>query len=140
MIRTTYVALAVLLLCIGGAASAGEFAYACEVTHVYHVADDGSLKRLPAMEKVMREQSFSVSRETGMLNGNSLTLDTSRAKSSRVLTRGSTKNSFTAVADFGPFENGTHPYQYIKIQEFLKGAAKPFVVMGEVGIVTGICK
>ena len=58
MIRTTYVALAVLFLCIGGAASAGEFAYACEVTHVYHVADDGSLKRLPALEKVMWNNRF----------------------------------------------------------------------------------
>ena len=140
MIRMINVALAVHFICIGGTASAGEFSYACEASHVYHVADDGSLKRLPALEKVMKEQSFSVSRETGMLTGNSLTLDTSQAKSTRVLTRGSTKNSFTAVADFGIFESGTHSYQYIKIEEFLKGAAKPFVVMGEVGIVTGICK
>lgn len=36
--------------------------------------------------------------------------------------------------------NRGETYQYIQIQEFLKGAAKPFVVMGEVGIVTGICK
>lgn len=88
----------------------------------------------------MKENSFSVSRETGAFIGKSLTLDTSRAKSTRVLTKGSMKNSFTAIADFGAFENGTHPYQYIQNQEFLKGAAKPFVVMGEVGIVTGICR
>lgn len=140
MVRTIYVAFAVLFLCTNGAASAGEFAYACEVSHVYSLANNGSLETLPALEKIMREHSFSVSRETGALTGNSTTLDTSRAKSIRVINRGSMKNSFTAVADFGAFENGTHPYQYIQIEEFLQGAAKPFVVMGQAGIVTGICK
>lgn len=140
MIRTSHALFAVLLLCTGGAASAGEFAYTCEVSHVYSLANNGSLERLPALEKIMKENSFSVSRKTGALVGNSKTLDTSRAKSTRVLTRGSEKNSFSAVADFGAFENGTHPYQYIQIEEFIKGAAKPFVVMGEVGIVTGFCK
>jgi hypothetical protein len=109
MIRTSNALLAVLLLCTGGAASAGEFAYTCEVRHVYSVAANGLLQRLPALEKVMKEKAFSVSRETGALVGNSLTLDTSRAKSTRVLTRGSEKNSFTAVADFGASEIGTSP-------------------------------
>jgi hypothetical protein len=140
MIRTNNALFAVLLLCTSAAASAGEFSYTCEVNHVYSLADNGSLQRLPALEKIMKENSFSVSRETGVLVGNSTTLDTSRAKSTRVLTRGSENNSFTAVADLGAFENGKHPYQYIQIEEFIKGAAKPFVVMGEVGIVTGFCK
>ena len=135
MIRTIYVASAVLFLCASGATSAGEFAYACEVSHVYSLANNGSLETLPALEKIMKEHSFSVSRETGMLSGNSLTLDTSRAKSTRVLSRGSTKNSFTAVADFGAFENGTHPYQYIssvrlKIEQIqLVSAKRRFWVM-----------
>jgi hypothetical protein len=140
MTRTSHVAFAVLLLFTCCAASAGDFAYACEVTHVYSLANSGSLETLPVLEKIMKENSFSVSRETGALTGNSTTLDTSLAKSTRVISRGSKENSFTAVADFGAFANGTHPYQYIQIQEFLAGAAKPFVVMGTVGIVTGICK
>lgn len=140
MIRTSRTVFAVLLLFTSSAAAPGEFAYTCQVSHVYSLANSGSLERIPALEKVMKENSFSVSRETGALVGKSKTLDTSRAKSTRVLTKGSTQNAFSAVADFGAFENGTHPYQYIQIQEFLKGAAKPFVVMGEVGIVTGICK
>jgi hypothetical protein len=140
MIRTSHVAFAVLFLCTSDAVSAGDFAYTCEVRHVYSLANNGSLETLPALEKTMKENSFSVSRETGALIGNSLTLDTSFAKSTRVINRGAKENSFTAVADLGAFENGTHPYQYIRIEEFRKGAAKPFVVMGEVGIVTGICQ
>jgi hypothetical protein len=140
VIRTSRTVFAVLLLCTSGAAAAGELAYACDVTHVYSLANSGSLETLPALEKIMKENPFSVSRETGALTGNSTTLDTSLAKSTRVISRGSKENSFTAVADFGAFANGTHPYQYIQIQEFLPGAAKPFVVMGTVGIVTGICK
>ena len=140
MIRTIYVAFAVLFLSTSGCAAAAEFAYACKVSHVYSLANSGSLETRPALEKIMKKHSFAVSRETGALTGNSTTLDTSRAKSTRVINRGSIENSFAAVADFGAFENGTHPYQYIQIQEFLKGTVKPFVVMGEVGIVTGICK
>ena len=140
MTRTSHLAFAVLFLFTCCAASAGDFAYTCNVTHVYSLANNGSLETLPALEKIMKENSFSVSRETGALTGNATTLDTSLAKSTRVISRGSKENSFTAVADFGAFANGTHPYQYIQIQEFLAGTAKPFVVMGTVGIVTGICK
>ena len=123
-----------------GAASAGDFAYACEVSHVYSLANNGSLETLPALEKIMKENSFSVSSETGALIGNSATLDTSLAKSTRVINRGSKENSFTAVADFGAFENGTNPYQLIEIEEAHKGANKPFVLMGARGIITGVCK
>lgn len=140
MIRTSHAVFAVLLLCTSGGASAGEFAYTCEVSHVYSLANNGSLERLPALEKIMKENSFSVSRETGALVGNSATLDTSLAKSTRVINRGSKENSFTAVADFGAFANGTHPYQLIEIEEFKQGANKPFVLMGARGIITGVCK
>src|SRR5437016_10438081 len=93
MNRTSHVAFAVLFLCNSGTASAGEFAYVCEVSHVYSLANNGSLETLPALEKLMKENSFSVSRETGALTGNSATLDTSLAKSTRVVNRGSKENS-----------------------------------------------
>jgi hypothetical protein len=130
----------VQIMSFSGLAEAGEYAYTCEVSHVYDLGNNGLLKTLPALENVMKENSFSVSRETGALIGNSLTLDTSLAKSIHVINKGSTENSFEAIADFGDFKNGTHPFQFIKIEEFSKGVEKPFVVMGEVGIVTGICK
>ena len=142
MIRTIHVAFAVLCLCASGPASAGDFAYTCEVRHVYSLAQTGSLETFSEseLEKIMKKGSFSVSRETGALAGNSATLDTSLAKSTRVMNRGSKENSFTAVADFGAFENGTHPYQLIEIEEFNQGANKPFVLMGARGIITGVCK
>ena len=140
MIRISHAVFAVLILCTGGGAPAGEFAYTCEVSYVYSLADNALLERLSALEKIMKENSFSVSRETGALVGNSATLDTSLAKSTRVINRGSKENSFTAVADFGAFANGTHPYQLIEIEEFKQGVNKPFVLMGARGVITGVCK
>ena len=140
MIRTIHVVFAVLFLCTSGVASAEVSAYTCNVGHVYTLTKNGSLETMPVLEKIMKKSSFSVSRETGAFIGKSTTLDTSLAKSTRVINRGSKENSFEATADFGDSENGTHPYQYIQVEEFNKGAEKPFVVMGEVGIVTGICK
>ena len=118
MIRTNHVTFAVLFSCLSGAASAGEFAYTCEVRHLYSLEKNGSLKTFPEskLEKLMKESSFSVSRETGALTGNSASLDTSLAKSTRVINRGSKDNLFEAVADFGNFENDTHPYQFIEIE------------------------
>jgi hypothetical protein len=142
MIRTNHVAFAVLFSCLSCSASAGEFAYTCEVSHVYSLKENGSLETFPdsELEKIMKKNSFSVSRETGALIGNSATLDTSLAKSTRVIISGSKENSFRAIADFGDFKSGNHPYQFIEIEEFRKGAKKPFVLMGELGIVTGICQ
>lgn len=142
MIRTNHAAFAVLFSCLSVSASAGESTYTCEVRHFYGLERNGSLKTIPKseLEKLMKESSFSVSRQTGALTGNSASLDTSLAKSTRVINRGSKENSFEAVADFGDFKNGTHPYQFIEIEEFQKGALKPFVLMGVNGIVTGICR
>ena len=133
MIRTSHVAFAVLFLCFSGAASAGEFAYTCEVSHVYSLKENGSLETFPdsELEKIMKKSSFSVSRETGALIGNSVSLDTSLAKSTRVILSGSKENSFRAIADFGDFKiSGNHPYQFIEIKEFRKSTKKPFVLMG----------
>ena len=140
MIRMSHITFIVLLLCSHGTATADVHTYTCEVIHVYNLADTGSLEKITALEKSMKDSSFSVSRETGAITGKFLTLDTSLAESTRVINKGSKENSFEAVAEFGDFENGTHPYQFLKVEEFLNGAVKPFVVMGEVGIVTGVCK
>lgn len=135
------VATAILFSCVVGSAQAGEFAYTCTVQHVYQLQMDGALQAFPQseFERLMKEGSFSVSRETGALTANSASLDTSRAKSTRVINRGSKANAFEAVADFGAFENGTHPYQLVRIEEFREQPAKPFVLMGVNGIVTGTC-
>ena len=142
MSRAKHIAVALLLSCLGCFASAGEFAYTCEVRHLYSLERNGSLRTAPEskLETLMKESSFSVSRETGALTGNSANLDTSLAKSTRVINRGSKENAFEAVADFGDFPNGTHPYQFLKINELQKGAMKPFVLTGVNGIVTGICQ
>jgi hypothetical protein len=131
-----------MCFCLGSSAVAGEFAYTCEVRHLYQLESDGSLKTYPQseLEKLMKQTSFSVSRMTGALTGNSASLDTSLAKSTRVISGGSKDNRFAAVADFGEFPNGTHTYQLVEIEEFQKGATKPFVLVGVNGIVTGTCR
>jgi hypothetical protein len=72
--------------------------------------------------------------------GKSSDLDTSLARSTTVIHRGSDENSFVAVADFGTSKSGTHAYRIIKVEEHSKGAGKPFVAMRDLDIVTGICK
>lgn len=87
MICSNHVAFAVLFSCLSSAVSAGEFAYTCEVRHLYGLEKNGSLETFPEseLEKLMKESSFFVSRETGALTGNSASLDTSLAKSTRVI-------------------------------------------------------
>ena len=142
LIRTTLVVFAVLFLYFSGAACAGERDYTCSVRHVYRLQEIGSLETSPdsEMEKRMKRTSFTISRETGAIVGKSSNLDTSLAKSTLVIHRGSEENSFEAVADFGAFKSGTHPYQVIKVKEYQKGSEKPFVAMGDMEIITGTCK
>ena len=142
MIRISHVAIVAVFLTASALVRAGEFAYTCEVRHVYSLSRTGALETFPesALEQIIKKSPFSVSRETGALSGNSATLDTSLAKSTRVINRGSEVNSFSAVADFGTFDSRTHPQQLIEIEEFNQGPDKPFVLMGAPGIITGICK
>jgi len=114
-------------------AMAGELSYTCEVKHVYHLSEDGSLN-ISNWDKDMRGSSFSVSRETGQIIGE--VVPTLMAKGTGVVNKGSTQNSFKAWADFG------NQLQLIEVQEFKEGTIKPFVSasMGGAGIVTGVCK
>ena len=142
LIRTSPVALAVLFWCLSTAAVAGELAYTCTVHHVYQLKENGSLETSPdsEQEKQMRKNPFTISRETGAIVGKSSNLDTSLAKSTRVIRQGSAENSFEAVADFGDLQSGTHPYRVIKVEAYRKWSEKPFVAMADMEIVTGICK
>ena len=142
MFRAHFVACAVLCLCLNGNAAASEIDYTCRVGHVYHLQALGTLTTAPEseLEKNMRKNPFTISRETGAVAGKSSTLDTSSAKSTLVIHRGSAESSFEAVADFGVFKSGTHPYQVIKVEEYQRGSEKPFVAMGDLEIITGICK
>ncbi|MBW1994378.1 MAG: hypothetical protein JRI77_07985 [Deltaproteobacteria bacterium] len=112
---------------------AGELTYECVIKHVYVLNDSGRLET-SAFENQFKGGSFSVSRETGKILGETLT--TAVAKGTRVVNHGDKENSFRAVADFG------ERLQLIEIQEFKQGKAKPFVAssMGGAGIVTGLCK
>ena len=114
-------------------AMAGELAYTCEVKHVYGLSNDGSLS-ISGFEKQMRGSSFSVSRLSGEIIGE--VIPTLKAKSTSVVNKGSARNSFKAIADFG------NQFQILEVKEYLKKPVKPFVSssMGGAGIVTGLCK
>ena len=114
-------------------ALADELAYTCEVKHIYRVTSEGSLD-ISNFEKTMNGSAFSVSRLTGEIIGE--VIPTLMAKSTRVVNKGSARNSFKTVADFG------NQVQILEVKEFIKGPVKPFVSssMGGAGIVTGLCK
>ena len=114
-------------------AMASELAYTCEVSHIYGLTNEGSLG-ISNFEKQMKGSSFSVSRLSGEIIGE--VIPTLKAKSTRVVNKGSANYSFKAVADFG------NQLQILEVKEFLRGPVKPFIAssMGGAGIVTGLCK
>lgn len=114
-------------------AMAGELAYTCQVLHIYGLSNDGSLS-ISGFEKQMRGSSFSVSRLSGEIIGE--VIPTLNAKSTSVVNKGSARNSFKAIADFG------NQFQILEVKEYLRKPVKPFVSssMGGAGIVTGLCK
>lgn len=132
--------LTVASILISAEAGAGDSTYLCRATRVQHLDTHGSLERTTELEKLVAAHPFSVSRRTGALQGKSLSLDTSRAVATRVIAYGSAQNAFEATADFGRFENDSHPFQFIKIEEFRAEEEKPFILVGEIGIVSGTCK
>ena len=120
-----------LLICTN--LNAATLSYTCEVTNVYGLNDDGSLK-VSGFDKGMKGNKFSVSRVTGEIIGQ--VVPTIVANSTRVINKGSSENSFKTVAEFD------EQFQILEVQEFRKGDSKPFVSssMGGAGIVTGLCK
>ena len=126
-------ACSIALLALAQGASAAELAYTCEVLRVYDLADDASLEA-SGFQKTMKGGTFSVSRVTGEIIGQ--VVPTLMAASTRVVNRGSSENSFKAVADF------EGQVQVLEVQEFRQGSTKPFIAlsMGGAGVVTGTCK
>jgi hypothetical protein len=120
-----------LLICTN--LNAATLSYTCEVTNVYGLNDDGSLK-ISGFDKGMKGSKFSVSRVTGEIIGQ--VVPTIVANSTRVINKGSSENSFKTVAEFD------EQFQILEVQEFRKGDSKPFVSSstGGAGIVTGLCK
>ena len=120
-----------LLICTN--LNAATLSYTCEVTNVYGLNDDGSLK-VSGFDKGMKGSKFSVSRVTGEIIGQ--VVPTIMANSTRVINKGSSENSFKTVADFG------EQFQILEVQEFRKEDSKPFVSssMGGAGVLTGLCK
>jgi hypothetical protein len=134
MSRTIQPSIAVpILLAVCGVSEGGELAYVCTVEHVYNVSDYGKLIESEVGDE-LEGARFAVSRLDGKILGD--VLATPLAESTRVVNRGSSSNSFKAIANFGD------RFQSLDVQEFREGERKPFVAssMGGVGIVTGVCR
>jgi len=127
---------------LGCTAFAGVTDYTCTITQVYQLKEIGTLETSPepGKDKNVAKHQFTISRETGAITGKSSELDTTLAKSTLVIHRGSDENSFVAVADFGATKSGTRAYRVVKVEEYKKGADKPFVAMRDLDIVTGSCR
>lgn len=123
----------ILLLFATTPSLAGNFAYTCEIVHIYDISDTGEIK-LSGFDESLKGGTFEVSRVNGEIIGSSIT--TNLANSTRVVSFGSTGFSFRALAEFD------NSVQILEVKEFIKGEIKPFVAlsMGGAGIVTGTCK
>ena len=123
-------------------ALAGDQEYSCKIDHIYNLQDIGSLEEpsIITSSKEQKREYFEVSKETGAISGKGSTLDTKGARSTSVISQGSSENSFVAVADFGTAKSGVRAYRIIKIEEYRKGSAKPFVAMSDLAVLTGTCK
>ena len=121
------------LVLLSAVSEAGGLSYDCVIKNVYGIDGAGALKA-SSMQHQFEGNKFSVSRETGRIIGQTLTTDI--AKKVRVVNAGSDHNSFKAIAEF------EGQIQVVEIQEFKKGAKKPFVAtsMGGAGIVSGVCE
>jgi hypothetical protein len=123
---------ALMILLSSGAAQAGDLSYECTIKHVNNLNPKGMLI-VSYWEKQFKNEFFSVSRETGQIDGAILT--TAFADETRLVHPGSAKEPFKSIAEFyGQF-------QVIEIQEFRKGSNKPFFASsaGKAEILTGIC-
>jgi hypothetical protein len=141
-IRQIVLASTFLSCFLGCTASADVTDYTCTIAQVYQLKEIGTLETPleSGKKKNVANHQFTISRETGAITGKSSELDTALAKSTFVVHRGSSENSFVAVADFGATKSGTHAYRVVKVEEYRKGADKPFVAMRDLDIVTGSCK
>jgi hypothetical protein len=113
--------------------TAGELRYECIIKNIYDLDDTGGVKE-SGFSKYLVGGNFMVSRETGEVTGDSLTTIT--AESTKVISSGSSQNSFKSIAEF----NGQA--QLIEIKEYSKDEQKPFISlsMGGAGLVTGLCR
>jgi hypothetical protein len=132
MKKFTFPLVVLLLFLLVSISEAGSISYKCIIKHVYDVDDLGELK-VSNFQNQFENNTFSVSVETGEINGEVLT--TILANRTAVINSGSTKNSFKAIAEF------EGQIQLIEIQIFKDGKFKPFVAtsMGGAGLVTGTC-
>jgi hypothetical protein len=133
-----WIGLAVIAIAMPSVAYAGTVSYACEVKQGLSLSEkDGML--YPDSSAVIGSK-FSVSRTTGQVIGE--TVGTETASSTKVLERGSTKNSFSSIADWADPHLATHAFLLLEIKEFVKGPDKPFLLFapGGVGLRSGFCK
>ena len=149
MILKFLITLILQFIVIISTVTADTLSYTCEVTHVYGLADDGTLESA-AWNDTMKGKLFSVSRVTGEIIGG--VIPTLLANSTKVINKGNEGYSFKSIADFDavdkPLSSGTEDaistasLQLLEVQEFHDGARKPFIAMsmGGAGIVTGLCK
>ena len=126
----------VVTLCFSVSANAGAFQYDCEVKQSQTIEKSGATEPAPIS---LVGWKFSVSRESGEIAGPpGLALHRGQGwKELRVLDRGSKQQSFKFVAvSSGPYTN----VLYLQVTEFQAGPLKPFLLIDNTNIHTGLCR
>ena len=125
-----------LSLGITSLANADELVYECTVKSLYEQTDSGEIKlSSDAWQKIYDGQKFTVSKKTGLMSGSKY-FDTSELSDSRVVNQGSSGNSFKAVN----FTYDERKWLILEIKTHFESEKKPFIMLYQLGILTGFCK
>ena len=123
-----------LSLGITSLANAGELTYECTVQNLYEQSDSGEIKLSPDIwQEIYDGQKFTVYKKTGLMSGD---FDTSQLSDSRVVNQGSSGNSFKAVN----FTYDERKWLILEIKTHFESEKKPFIMLYQLGILTGFCK
>lgn len=113
--------------------------YSCKVTEEYEVSNAGELVR--ADHKIYRNHQFHIDKRTGVISSEKLIITNDTALTRRtVIDMGGTENSYKLISLTDTFgePRGTN-VDYITVLEHRKSPEKPFTMLYQTRILSGVC-
>ena len=129
-----------LISCValtGQSAVAAANSYQCVIAEQQMLEASGMLKRPP--EPYLIGKRFAIDRDSGRLVGPEQSLWQLEDHKVTVMARGNKDNSFV-VFSVGPAAGvGVHATM-LRVEEFVEGKSKPFVVLSGSQVTSGVCE
>ncbi len=127
--------LAALLL--SGVSFAEEDRYVCSITEFWSLAEDGTLKPVPAPWPIVKR--FLVDRKTGVIAGPDASPWTTPDSKFAAFAKGDRQGPFVGMA-MTPGKTGGVPALSVIVNEQQPGALKTFVLSAGLQVATGTCE